>query len=421
MNRGSFAAASVVFSGLAAASFFLVTFNTGWMLRELEDVHYAVLISCTLLVPVAVVIIAGVNDRVRRVMMLVMLCLFEGCSYYVVMTMPNAAINTSFIFYTTSIAVYSLMLGSAMSITMISIAELGRLSRSVPKWPLLVCVALAIPGVFMAASLAAGFSGWVQNVLLAMMLQPAGLLAFTAGFPTGDRNGLESLLDPAGLRSVHVVNPLKGGFLALFYLVNGLNAGLLVGINGMGLAPSFFVHENVWFYASIGLGAAAGTGFSAVAMQKMLLVPGSQRKDRDARVLLLVTFTIQFLSWAWVIWAEITVAGFHGSLVAQVAGGAVVGLIVSLVITTALVLHPPRGFVAHAMLPALTIGAFIVAGQMVKAIPLGSEGIESALEYLPWVLGPELVMVANIVILAAIPHDRERILAKQQAKTKRGE
>ncbi len=419
MNRGFLAAASVLFSGLAAASFFLVTFNTGWLLRELDDVLYAVLLACTLLVPTGVVFIASVSDRVRRVLMLLLLGLFEACSYVVVTTMQNAVFNTAYIFYISSITVYSVMLGSALSIMMASLAELGRVSRSVTAWPLLLCIALAVPGLFMAASLAAGFSGWMQNVLLAMILQPAGLLAFLVGFPTGDREGLASLLDPADLRPAHVVNPRKGGFLTLYYLLNGLNIALLVGVNGMGLNASFFVHENVLFYASIGIGVVAGAGIAFVAARKLLLVPGSVRKDRDARLLLLGALTVQLLSWLWVILSEIAVGGFHGSIAAQLAGGAVIGIIISLQFAVAIVHHPPRGFVAHVMLPAFCIGAFLVAGQMVKAISLGSEGIESALEYLPWVLVPELVIVVNIVVLVAFPHDRERFLAKQLARSQR--
>jgi hypothetical protein len=418
MNRG-LCAASVLFSGLAAASFFLVTFNTGWILRELDDTLYVVLVACTLLVPIIVMFIANVSDRVRRALMLVMVVMFEICSYVVVTTMQNAGVNTAYIFYAASITWYSLMLGSALSIMMASLAELGRISRSVPAWPLLVCMALAMSDVFLAANLAAGFSGWVQNVLLAMIIQPAGLLLFLLGFPSEDKVGLESLLNPAELRPAHVVNPLKGGFLTLYYLVNGLNVGLLVGVNGMGLSPSFFVHENVLFYVSIALGVAAGAGVAFEAVRKLLLAPGSARKDRDARLLLLGTLAVQLLTWLGVILSEITVGGFHGSVAAQVAGGAVVGLVVCFEIAVAIVHHPPRSFVAHVMFPAFCIGAFLVAGQMVKAISLGSEGIESALEYLPWVLVPELVVLVNIVVLVAIPYDRERILAKQLAKSER--
>jgi hypothetical protein len=144
MNRGSYAAVSAMFSGLAAASFFLVTFNTGWILRELDDMLYVVLIVCTLLVPLAVMFIANVNDRVRRALMLALLGLFEVCSYIVVTTMQNAGVNTSYIFYAGSITWYSLMVGSALSIMMASLAELGRVSRSVPAWPLLACLAFAI-------------------------------------------------------------------------------------------------------------------------------------------------------------------------------------------------------------------------------------------------------------------------------------
>ncbi|MBN2150848.1 MAG: hypothetical protein JW839_05370 [Candidatus Lokiarchaeota archaeon] len=418
MKRGFYSVATVVFSGLAASSFLLITFNTGWILRELSDTHYAILLACTLLVPIGAMVVASVNERARRVLMMALLGLFEVCSYVVVTTMQNAGINTSYRFYTDSITWYSLMLGTALSLVMASIAELGRASRAFPAWPALACIALAMPGLVMAACLAAGFSGWVQNVLLAMMLQPAGLLAFLLGFPPGEGGGLESLLDPASLRPAHVVNPLKGGFLTLFYLVNGLNVGLLVGVNGVGLAPSFFARENVLFYASIGIGAAAGAGLAAVG-RKLLLEQGSARKDRDARLLLLVALAVQLPSWFGAIMAEITTEGFHGSFLAQLVDGTVVGLIVILVIAVAIVHHPPRAFVAHAMLPAYCIGAFLVAGQMVKAISLGSEGIEATLEYLPLVLLPELVVVANVVVLAAIPHDRERILAKQLVKSKR--
>ncbi len=422
MNRGSYAAASVLFSGLAAASFILVTFNTGWIIRELDDMLYVVLLACALLVPLVAMLIANVSDRVRRALMLALLGLFEACSYIVATTMQNSGFNTSFIFNAASITWYSLMLGSALSIMMVSLAELGKVSRSVPAWPMLACMALAVPGAFMAASLAAGFSGWVQNVLLAMILQPAGLLIFPLGSPRGDETGAAALLEPAELRPAHVVHPLKGGFLTLFYLLNGANLALLVGVNGMGLAPSFFAHENVMFYASTGLGVAAGSGISFVAARKLLLAPGSFKKDRDASLFLLGALAVQLILWLAAISPEILCEGFHGSAAAQLVDGTAVGAIMSLHFAVALVHHPPRGLVAHVMLQAFCTGAFLVVGQVLKAISLGSDGIKSLQEYLPWVLWLELVIVLNIVLLVAIPaigkQARQRKLREREGETK---
>ncbi|NMC04814.1 MAG: hypothetical protein GYA24_06365 [Candidatus Lokiarchaeota archaeon] len=412
MNRGSHVAAPALFAGTAAASFFLVTFNTGWLLRDASESLLGVLIACILLVPVAVMLVGSVNDQARRVLALVLLCSFEACSYVVVMTLQNAAINTSFIFYTASITWYALMLASALSIIMLSTAELGKVSRSVAAWPFLACVALAVPGFVMAASLAAGFAGWVQNVLVAMILQPAGLLFFLLGSPPAGDPGVAALLDADAIRSTHVVHPLKGGYLTLYNLLIGVNTGLLVGVNGIGLDLVFFLHENYLFYASIGIGAAAGATFSYFTARKLLAAPGSARKDRDARLFLLCALVIQILAWSGAAVLEILGDGFHGTLPAQLLDGTVVGIILILQLAVVLVHHPPRAFMAHLMLPVLCMGFFIAFGQVIKAIPLGSAGLESVQDYLQWFFIAELVIVAIIVLLSAIPNHRKEISSK---------
>jgi hypothetical protein len=402
MNRALYTTSTALVAGLAAASFLLTTFNTGWIIREINSSHVVPLLFFGLLVPLLVTIIANVNEHARRITLISMVLLFEACCYVVITTMPNAGMNTSFIFDLPAISWYSLMIGSGLAVFMISIAELGRVARGTPAWHVLPCVSIAIAGLLVSASLGLGPTGWLHNVLLAMILQPASLIVNILCAPgRADPlfNELVLLHQPATLLPANVNATTKGGFMTLYMLAIGVHILSLVGLNGIGLDVSFFTTNNVVFYGSIGLGAVAGACMTAPSARRLLLTQFTPTKMRAARVFFQGAMLLQFASWLLAVTLDLFLLGYHGSILAQVFGGSVLGFNVFLYLAVVLLFHPPRSVIAYLMQATFCIGLTTIMGQALKAMALGSAGFESVQDYFPWVLLIDLVLISISTVL----------------------
>jgi len=405
-------------AGCALAVLFACTYHVGWVVREfsMEDVIF--LLVLTLLVPLALIFIAAIKERIKTLVLFANAMLFVVSMYVVLINGVNYVLPKDMRLVLLVKVFYFTLLGTCITFTAIAQRELFRLARASGAWGLFFSCSLVIGGSLTALVVSLGNNGWFFHVIISalMLLSSLFLYLFTAKKPVLDQ---ARLYHQKQVLETHVVkDKAKGVKIFLYSLLTILNLALVIGVNGMVLQEAAYSKVNWHFYLVFIIGGPAGIFTARVVFQDLHREKRSPEKEKQVQVGWLVLFFLQAVSLFTVYYLEIFVPGFHGSLQAQFVDGLAFSFVLSSFLMVILVLHPLRKSHVYYMLLVYFLCFGIAVGAALKGIAVLGDFTGELQVYFPYILVINatifLVLVSLLVVTIFIrsmlsPSTRRRL------------
>ncbi len=383
---------------IAMVNLFLVTFHAGWAFREVYEEDILLMLLTVLLVPVFVLILANLNERIKHLVIFIVGIMHVVISYVLVLLVPNFLIPYNLRLDRVLFIMFFLLVASAESLAMIAFAEMTRLSRMVgwKSWSLLVVAGVATAGLSTAAFIPLGFKGWLAYFMVSNIIVPTALLAFFLLYPRFHEQEIRQPTTPPFTRPYFVSDPLKGGKLALLTIQTCVYAVLMFGLSGLGLPDSSFPGRNWTYYLGIIIGAAIGLPLLLLFSRLFFKTPGSKRNDVLSQVAWVPGLVLSPLFF-FVLIHDLVVPGMHGSAEGLIILGLATGLLLMTFFAAIPVHFPPRSYNAMYMLLFFFLVFSIVTGNYLKGVPVNAEDFAAIVDYAEY-FGYLMIAVALIEI-----------------------
>jgi hypothetical protein len=171
-----------------------------------------------------------------------------------------------------------------------------------------------------------------------------------------------------------------------------------LGINSMGMAKENMLTSNLVFWLMVGGGAVVAAVLANFLLQRLLDTESTAWRDLETNIWWLVLVAIQATGMLAIATLEFYVPGFHLSIVAQIAGGILLGFSIGAYFAMIEVQHPPRCNYAYYMFLAYIVVLSFAVSSYLKAQAMDLGEFYGLAEYAIYVIaGAGLLMVLLVI------------------------
>ncbi|MHA1681472.1 MAG: hypothetical protein ACTSUE_10710 [Promethearchaeota archaeon] len=393
---------SILF-GVSISSFFSITFHVGWMFRDLDGAEIISLFLLGIALPFGLILVSGISEFFKNIVLISAVVLFVIASYFLLLESPNGLIPTNMSLSRTTMMMFFMTIGMATCMVGLSIAEMARLSRDGGGWGLFLLVSTAITGALAAFYVSSMSLGWLYDYLLPMIFLPGAVLLYFAFYNDRAYQRFKEITSNKVLAECSIKDKMKGAKIALVSIISMLNMGIIIGVNGLNLPAADYSAINWIFYLLAGAGGIVGFLIGHLFTSKIAPVNSSRRKAILSQEYIFLFLFLQSAIVSIFIFLELSIPGYHGSILAQVLDGFMFGVVFLLFFHFSIQQHPPRAHqLFHALLFFLGF-VLLVVMNFVKGIPMKEGEFEDiAKNYLIYIVIIELVLFSVPIILTTI-------------------
>lgn len=382
----------------ALSSFFIVSNMTGFLLEKTEDAGYISLALAGLLYPLGMLFIANFNERAKLAAITITASMAVVSSYFVMLGVPNFRIP-AFEVDLTTLTMYFLSMASSMALAVISISDLLSKARGLEERVTVFSVAFLAAGGITAIGISLGSLGWLIPIMFSDYLVPGGLLVHVIlrSSIKVDYPNIEVIHKPARIKKYWIKERNKAFKLTVYTIISSLQIALLLGVNGLALDPEVYYGDTWLLWLFIGAGCLI-TG--------MLVVPRlfknheeefSKEKIIKSNISWLMISILQSSFFFVIVTLNLNVPTYHGSIVAFMVDGAVLGFMLMVFWHIVMVQHPPKSMRLFLMLMSFFLCISFIAGTYLKS--LTSVSLSDFEEIMDYAIYLYLAFVVALVIL----------------------
>ena len=404
--KNSHAVGSVIFLACTLASFFSLVFHVGWIFRSIDLETAIFLIVIDVITPVILLIVVSIDEKVKLFIIISCTVIFVVTSYIVLFVAPNFILPENLLLGIDSIGYYFTSLACIMVLCCIGLMEVSKWAIEGYSNIIWLVVAIAIAGVLTAAIIFLTQGGWLWVYLVPSIIVPMSTGAYYFLYPPDDHVELNLIVKKVHLKPTFIKDTSKGLKITFFSILAFLNAGLILGINGIDLETGSYALENWIFYASMGIGSVSflvvGKLMSLIDFQK------GQRKIRGQLSWLAATIIIGISPLA-IFWLQVFQTNYHGSVLSHIIDGTVIGLLLGTYLKIIITQHPPKSFNLFVSVLSFIFLFLLVLGNYIKGIPVVVGEFNKTGELIfPIVTLLNLILVGVLSILLVITIIKER-------------
>lgn len=394
-----------ILTGSALACFFLATYHVGWTLRGIDAADGVALALLAFVMPLGVAILATFNKLARFISLLASMGLFVLGAYVVVLAAPNLVQPSNLQLGAAPMAMYFLMMGCSINGVFLGLSGLLETGSTFPRagaasWTdflLGLPVAGITAGVLVAAGVMSGAAGWLSLLLVATMAFPGAVFFNLLVTPMPWKDDT-SRPGPSAFKPG--MDTSKAAKVLLATAAIGLGTSLLVGINGLDVPAGFYSGVNWAFYLVSGCTMVAG----AAMVRGIAGHPAGEGKASRGRVQLATVATLAAGAAMALtgLALEMSVPGYHGSLLGQLASGAFHGFAIGSLLALVVALRPPKQEHAYTGVLVLLLLFLLALGNFIKGIPVRPGEFVEISSYFPYVAVALGLLVAVAVVACVV-------------------
>ncbi|MHA1792248.1 MAG: hypothetical protein ACTSVI_06350 [Promethearchaeota archaeon] len=393
---------SIVIFSTAFASFLMITYHSGWLLRAIDVKDLWSIILLDICMPIAFFLLSAINYQIKQILLICIMILFIISIDYLVLNLPNLQLPKDMALTSFTTIIIFLAIGSSISITSISFAGLLNLkwiSRANLSSLLIgVIISFIITFTFIYTSL----SGWLNALFPSLILLPSGIMIYiiTSNAAPREIKNAKDYIQKVKLDAIQDRTRWFKHFLLV--LLTSINLLLILGLSGIHLKDDDYALKNSYLYLSSTIGAIAALVFTILIIRPKKEVSKVEHKNKT-QYFLIHAAACNLILPIIVFWLNINDDDYHGSLLGVMIDGMIFGFVLLNQVLAILILHPPKHHQVYFMLIFLIISLIIVFGSYIKAIPVKpGELVRTGNSIMPYLMGMETILSGLIIMNSLI-------------------
>ncbi|NMC04812.1 MAG: hypothetical protein GYA24_06355 [Candidatus Lokiarchaeota archaeon] len=395
MNLGSSLLLGCTFGSAGISSYYL-----GQVLLRISTNEIYYLLGFAVFYPLLMLILANVNERVKKLMIFISAALAIVGSYILMLGSPNTVPVLQL--DPVPAAMYFMTVGAHLSLFTMGAAEVLRRARESGFLWLGAAIAMgcAAIGIVVVTSM----MGWLYMIMIVNYIVPVAILVYFLLYPEGAEGEVAARRPQTKevVKEFHVTDTWKGFKIAMYALLVGIGIIATTGVNGLAMPHEDYYTAAPLFWLLAAAGATGSAMVAKVTLGKVIGMPGGPRKAWLSNLWWLVLACVQAGSLIGLALAEFYVPGFHLSIASHVVGGAVLGFNACMYLAILAVQHPPRSNYAFYMFTAFFVIFGMAVGSYLRSLDVDLPEFYEYAEYALYIIGGMGLVLALLVVNQAI-------------------
>ena len=322
-------------------------------------------------------------------------------SYFVMLGSPNYYMVVVPL-DTIPLNMYYLAIGAHFTMFSVGVAEvLRQRTKASFIW---LGVGLAMGSAIIGLVVLTGMFGWLNLIMIATYIIPLSTLVYFLRHPEGStgESDMQGQQTKEIARCLSVDDTTKGLKLTLYTIIVVFSSIATLGINSMGMAKEDVLTNNLVFWLMVGGGAVVAAVLANFLLQRHLDTESTAWRDRATNIWWLVFVAIHAMGMLAIATLEFYMPGFHLSIVAQIAGGILLGFSIGAYFAMIAVQHPPRCNYAYYMFLAFFVILSVAVSSYLKVQAMDLGEFYGLAEYVIYVIAGAGVLVVLLVIAQVV-------------------
>ncbi|MEX2681883.1 MAG: hypothetical protein Q6373_009790 [Candidatus Sigynarchaeota archaeon] len=399
MNLNRINLGTSILLGCSFASGVVSSYYLGQILSHIETNDIYALVGFCVLYPLVALILANLNEPVKKIMIFASATLAIVGSYVLMLGSPNTVPVLKL--DTIPLYTYFMALGGHMCLFIMGSAEVLRRAREMDYlWlGLGMAIGCAAVGIVVWTSI----FGWLYMIMIINYIVPVAILVYFLFYPEG-KEGETNMRRPQTkevVRQYVVADTWKGGKITFYTLITAFSALATAGVGGMAMPQEDYFTSAPWFWSFAAAGAAGAAVLAKFMLGKIIGMPAGVKKEFTSNVAWLVLGCAQGASVILLVVVEFYVPGYHLSFASGLVGGAILGFNIVAYMAVLSVQHPPRSNYAFYMFNTYFILFGLALASYLRSINVDiSEFYALATEedYILYIIGALAIVLAMLVV-----------------------
>jgi hypothetical protein len=398
INLGSSLLLGCTFGSAGISSYYL-----GQVLLHLSSNEIYYLLGFGVLYPLVMLILANLNERVKKLMIFIAAALAITGSYVIMLGSPNTVPVLKL--DTVPVIMYFMTVGSHMCLFLMGASEVLRRSRDMGF--LWLGAGLAIGCAAIGIVVVTSILGWLYMIMIVNYVVPVAILVYFLLYPEGAEG--ETVMRRPQTKEVVgqfvIADTWKGFKIAMYALLVGVGIIATIGVNGLAMPQEDYFTTAPVFWSLAAAGAVAAAVVAKLVLGKIIGMPTGAKKAWASNVAWLLLACVQAATVIGLALAEFYLLGFHLSTWSHVLGGLVLGFNIVIYLAVLSIQHPPRSNYAFYMFNAFFVIFGMAVASYLRSVNVDLADFYGLAEYAIYIIAAMglvlVLLVVNQVITIA--------------------